>query len=107
MGRVVDERADQVVITSDNPRHEDPADIASQILAGVARRKQCCLELDRGRAIAWALEQAREGDCVLIAGKGHETCQQVEDESLYFDDREAARAWLYANARPTHLQKAA
>lgn len=107
MGRVVDQQADLLVITTDNPRHEDPAVIADDVQSGCAHRAQCHVELDRGRAIAWALEQAREGDCVLIAGKGHETCQQIEDEEVYFDDRECARAWLYANAPGRSLLRAA
>lgn len=107
MGRVVEQLADYSIITSDNPRHEDPQSIADEILQGVQRRSICQVELDRAAAIARALEHAAPGDCVLIAGKGHETCQQFEDEELPFDDREAARAWLYANAYSSSLLRAA
>jgi UDP-N-acetylmuramoyl-L-alanyl-D-glutamate--2,6-diaminopimelate ligase len=95
MGRVVQERADVAVITSDNPRFESPRQIANEILAGMRHRSQVRVELDRGTAICWALKQARDGDCVLIAGKGHEDYQVIEDERYFFDDREIAQQWLY------------
>ncbi|MGE0536729.1 MAG: UDP-N-acetylmuramoyl-L-alanyl-D-glutamate--2,6-diaminopimelate ligase [Pirellulales bacterium] len=95
MGRAVQERADVAVVTSDNPRYESPRKIANEILAGMRHRSQVRVELDRGTAICWALREARPGDCVLIAGKGHEECQIVEEERYYFDDREIARQWLY------------
>ena len=95
MGRVVQERADVAVITSDNPRFESPRQIANEILAGMRNRSQVRVELDRGTAICWALKQARDGDCVLIAGKGHEDYQVIEDERYFFDDREIAQQWLY------------
>jgi UDP-N-acetylmuramoyl-L-alanyl-D-glutamate--2,6-diaminopimelate ligase len=88
MGRVAAELADEVVVTSDNPRHEAPAAIAADILAGITRPVR--LELDRERAIRLALSEARPGDAVVLAGKGHETYQQVGDEFRAFDDREVA-----------------
>lgn len=81
--------ADVVVVTSDNPRSEDPADIASQVLDGVTA-EHCHVEVDRAAAIRWAMESAEPGDCVLLAGKGHETTQQVGDTRLPFDDRQVA-----------------
>ena len=95
MGRAVEAAADVSVITSDNPRSEAPAAIAEQILQGFQRPGAARTILDRCQAIEWALEQAQPGDCVLIAGKGHETYQIVGDRRLNFDDREVARRWLY------------
>ena len=95
MGRIAAEGADRVFITSDNPRSEDPRKIADQIRSGVrqaeARRGFLCeLESDRRQAIARAVSSASEGDVVLIAGKGHETTQVFDGESVYFSDRETA-----------------
>ena len=87
MGRVAERLADTVVLTSDNPRSEDPAVIADEVLRGVRRRERVELELDRRQAIECALRRARAGDVVLIAGKGHETGQVVGDRVLPFDDR--------------------
>lgn len=89
MGRIASELADQVVVTDDNPRHEDAAAIRAQVLAGVDGE---ALEIaDRARAITHAFEHAGTGDIVLVAGKGHETTQQVGDRRLPFSDRELAR----------------
>jgi UDP-N-acetylmuramoyl-L-alanyl-D-glutamate--2,6-diaminopimelate ligase len=97
MGRAAAERADVVVITDDNPRGEDPAQIRAEILAG-AREATSGAEVlevgDRADAIAAALHAAAPGDSVLIAGKGHETGQEVGDRVLPFDDRETALAVL-------------
>ena len=93
MGRIAAEGADRVFITSDNPRSEDPRQIADQIRSGVrqaAVSKGFEVELDRRRAIALAVSSASEGDVVLIAGKGHETAQVLDGESVYFSDRETA-----------------
>ncbi len=90
MGKVVAELADVAVVTSDNPRSEDPGAIAAEVVDGLALE----VELDRRLAIEHALETARDGDVVLIAGKGHETGQEIAGEKLPFDDREVARAAL-------------
>jgi UDP-N-acetylmuramoyl-L-alanyl-D-glutamate--2,6-diaminopimelate ligase len=87
MGQVVAALADVVLVTSDNPRSEDPAAIAADVVDGL----DLDVELDRRVAIERALEQAREGDVVLIAGKGHEQGQEVAGRKLPFDDREVAR----------------
>ncbi|MBX7072581.1 MAG: UDP-N-acetylmuramyl-tripeptide synthetase [Pirellulales bacterium] len=107
LGRIADSGSDLLVITTNNPGYESPRDIASDMLAGVRRRDRSHVELDRDMAIAWALEHARTGDCVLIAGKGNEDYQLVEDEPLPHDDRQAARDWLYAQVAPTRASKAA
>jgi UDP-N-acetylmuramoyl-L-alanyl-D-glutamate--2,6-diaminopimelate ligase len=95
MGRSVEVRADVAVVTNDNPRSEDPDEIACQILAGFVDATSAQVILDRALAIRWALSEARPGDCVVIAGKGHEDYQQIGEERTYFDDREVARHWLY------------
>ena len=87
MGRVVAELADVAIVTSDNPRSEDPAAIAAEVVDGL----DLDVELDRRRAIARALETARQGDVVVIAGKGHEQGQEIAGEKLPFDDREVAQ----------------
>jgi UDP-N-acetylmuramoyl-L-alanyl-D-glutamate--2,6-diaminopimelate ligase len=91
MGQVAARRADRVVVTSDNPRAEDPAAIIADILDGLPAGASVVTEPDRRRAIELAVRQARPGDVVLIAGKGHETYQIVGDRQLPFDDREVAR----------------
>ncbi len=97
MGRAASELADVVVVTSDNPRSEDPLAIVEEILVGArgARARgrvetELHVELERRAAIALALSLAREGDVVLIAGKGHETTQTTGDRAAPFDDREVA-----------------
>ena len=90
MGRVVDELADDGIVTSDNPRSEDSAAIAAAIAGGL----ELDVELDRRAAILRAIEGARPGDVVLIAGKGHEQGQEFADRTVPFDDREVARAAL-------------
>jgi UDP-N-acetylmuramoyl-L-alanyl-D-glutamate--2,6-diaminopimelate ligase len=87
MGRVVAELADVALVTSDNPRSEDPAAIAADVVGTL----DLDVELDRRLAIERALEQAREGDVVVIAGKGHEQGQEIAGKKLPFDDREVAR----------------
>jgi UDP-N-acetylmuramoyl-L-alanyl-D-glutamate--2,6-diaminopimelate ligase len=89
MGRLASELADLVIVTSDNPRSEDPATIAAEIVSGASREVE--VELDRAAAIARAIELARPGDVVLIAGKGAELGQELADRTVPFDDREAAK----------------
>jgi len=97
MGRAADELADLAVVTSDNPRSEDPQAIIDEILAGVADRDGVEVEPDRRAAIALALSRARPGDTVVIAGKGHEQGQEFEGgRRIPFDDREVARQELRA-----------
>jgi UDP-N-acetylmuramoyl-L-alanyl-D-glutamate--2,6-diaminopimelate ligase len=92
MGAVATRLADRVVITSDNPRDEDPRAIVADILRGV--RADCAVEPDRTRAIALALGEARRGDVVLIAGKGHETYQEIRGVRRPYNDVVVARAAL-------------
>jgi UDP-N-acetylmuramoyl-L-alanyl-D-glutamate--2,6-diaminopimelate ligase len=89
MGRIASELADVAIVTSDNPRSEDPLAIIDEILAGATAPLE--VEPDRRTAIERALALAREGDIVLIAGKGHERGQEIAGEVLPFDDRDVAR----------------
>ena len=89
MGAVAARLADHVVVTSDNPRSEDPAAIISDVIDGVAAadRGKVTVEPDRRAAIALALGEAGAADVVVVAGKGHETTQTIGDQVLPFDDR--------------------
>ena len=86
------------MITSDNPRSEDPQAIVDEILEGFDDPAAAHVILDRVAAIHWALAAARRGDCVLLAGKGHETSQIIGAERIPLDDAEVARRWLYEEA---------
>ncbi len=94
MGRVAERLADEVVVTSDNPRGEEPATIIGEVLGGMENRETAKVEPDREKAIKLALESAGGDDVVLIAGKGHETRQLFRDRVIPFDDREVARRLL-------------
>ncbi len=106
MGRVADALADVSIVTSDNPRSEKPEDIARDICSGFRSKPRICL--DRRAAIREALFEARPGDCVLIAGKGHETHQTIGTRRLPFSDRkvlldEAVR--LQSHSHPVRLPR--
>jgi UDP-N-acetylmuramoyl-L-alanyl-D-glutamate--2,6-diaminopimelate ligase len=94
MGRVAERLADRTIITSDNPRSEPPMTIIADILRGMKDKSRRVVIPDRRKAIAEALAMAREGDVVLIAGKGHEPYQIVGSEVREFDDRRAVREIL-------------
>jgi UDP-N-acetylmuramoyl-L-alanyl-D-glutamate--2,6-diaminopimelate ligase len=95
MGRAGAELSDLAIVTSDNPRSEDPEAIVAEILAGIDDREGVEAEVDRRAAIALALSRAERGDTVVIAGKGHEQGQEFENgRRLPFDDRQVAREEL-------------
>jgi UDP-N-acetylmuramoyl-L-alanyl-D-glutamate--2,6-diaminopimelate ligase len=95
MGRAGAELSDLAVVTSDNPRSEDPAKIVGEVAAGAGGGVEVEIEVDRRAAIALALERAEPGDTVVIAGKGHEQGQEFEGgRKIPFDDREVAREEL-------------
>lgn len=94
MGRVASELSDFTIVTSDNPRSEPPDAIIDAIMSGVLEGSPVGRVVDRRAAIGEALAQARTGDVVVVAGKGHETYQIIGDESLPFDDRVVARELL-------------
>ncbi len=95
MGRAVEKAASIAILSSDNPRHEDPLAIIREVLAGFVNPGTVQVISDRTSAICMALRMAEPGDCVVIAGKGHETCQIIGDQRLPHDDREVARECLY------------
>ena len=96
MGRAAGEGSDVVIVTSDNPRSEDPAAIAAEALAGVraSGNQNVLVELDRALAIGRAIAEACAGDIVLIAGKGHEKTQTSHGVAVPFDDVAVAAAAL-------------
>lgn len=93
MGAIAQNLADKIVITSDNPRSEDPQQIITDIIAGLksVNTENVIVEQDRGSAIALLKTIAQNGDVVVIAGKGHEDYQILKDKTIHFDDREEAR----------------
>lgn len=97
MGRIATELSDITVITSDNPRRENPDDIIGEIKAGCIAGKQVHVERDRRKAISFALTMAQKNDIVLIAGKGHEDYQIVGDTKSHFDDREEVQTFMREN----------
>jgi UDP-N-acetylmuramoyl-L-alanyl-D-glutamate--2,6-diaminopimelate ligase len=96
MGKIASDLADQVIVTSDNPRTENPEAILADVVAGIPGDRPIQVIADRAAAIAKAIREAQPGDGVLIAGKGHEDYQIIGTEKIHFDDREQARAALIA-----------
>jgi len=88
MGRIATDVADLVILTTDNPRSEDPKDIISEILKGISDRSKVEIILDRKEAIISALRRAKENDTVILAGKGHEDYQIIGKEKIHFSERE-------------------
>lgn len=93
MAAIVEELSDFAIVTNDNPRTEDPDVIKEDILKGFSGNQYEVI-LDRAQAIEKVLQMANKGDCVLIAGKGHEDYQIFKDETIHFDDREVVRNYL-------------
>jgi UDP-N-acetylmuramoyl-L-alanyl-D-glutamate--2,6-diaminopimelate ligase len=92
MGEVSGNMSDYTVITSDNPRNEEPGAIIDDIITGISKTEgKYEIEPDRSKAIKLAIDMAEEGDTVLIAGKGHEDYQIFADKTIHFDDVEHAR----------------
>ena len=94
MGMAAAEFSDFVVLTSDNPRSEDPLDIMNDVMVGLAALRHAACGRARSRARRFAIAISRKpkpGDVVLLAGKGHETYQILKDRTIHFDDRETAR----------------
>ena len=99
MARVAEQFAEKVIVTTDNPRHENPQGIIDEIMTGFTQPEKVQQILDRREAIEIAIMQAKPGDVVLLAGKGHETSQIVGDVHIAFDDRRVAREVLAARKR--------
>lgn len=100
MGAIAQRLADRVVLTSDNPRNENPQAIISDIAAGIDDSRALLIETDRADAIAHAIRRASPGDIVLLAGKGHEDYQLVGSEVRPFNDVTVARAALFSRGAP-------
>ena len=94
MGKIAAELADFCVVTSDNPRTENPEDIINDILPGLEGCEHYVAICDRTEAIKYALSIAKEGDVVLLAGKGHETYQDIMGEKIHYDEREIVKKLL-------------
>ena len=95
MGAIAEENADLTIVTSDNPRTEEPEAIIQEILAGMkARRGSVKVICDRAEAIRWAIDQARSGDVILLAGKGHEDYQIIGKEKHHMDEREIVAEYI-------------
>ena len=91
MGRAVEAFSDLFIITSDNPRHEDPEEIIRDILTGLKDPRNALVIVDRAEAIQRAIQMSKPDDIVLIAGKGHENYQIFSHQTIDFDDRTVAK----------------
>ena len=94
MGAIASELADLVVLTSDNPRTEEPMSVIGEIRAGMDGQTRLHIEPDRRKAIGWALDRGRTGDVIVLAGKGHETYQEVNGRLLPMDERKIVADWF-------------
>ncbi len=94
MGRIASRYADYIIVTSDNSRGEDPEDIINDIMVGVDKNSRYEKITDRQEAIINALQTARDGDCIVLAGKGHEEYEINKDGKRYFSEREIVRGWF-------------
>ena len=88
MGKIAEELADYVYVTSDNPRYEKPMEIIADILSGMTKPEKRSVICDRRQAIYTAIREHQPGDVLILAGKGHETYQLVRGETFEFDERE-------------------
>ncbi|WDV47019.1 UDP-N-acetylmuramoyl-L-alanyl-D-glutamate--2,6-diaminopimelate ligase [Clostridiaceae bacterium M8S5] len=95
MGKIASELADLCIVTSDNPRYEKPLDIIRDITKGIDNINSGCIIIqDREKAIKFALSEAKANDVIIIAGKGHETYQEIEGKTIHFDDCEIVKKYL-------------
>lgn len=94
MAKIAEQLADQIIVTNDNPRHENPEAIAQEIMQGFVHPEKVLLELDRSKAIENSIQWAKSADCILVAGKGAERYQQLGDQKLLFDDRDEVDKYL-------------
>ena len=97
MGHIAAALSDIAIVSSDNPRDEDPMDIIADVCAGMKGRAQIYREPDREKAVLLALKKAREGDIVLLAGKGHEDYQYAAEGKVHMDEREIVERYLMNN----------
>ena len=94
MGEIAAKLADIAVVTSDNPRTEDPHEIIGEILTGMSGPAETVVIENRIEAIGWALRQAQRGDVVVLCGKGHETYQEIRSEKYHLDEREIVSEYM-------------
>jgi UDP-N-acetylmuramoyl-L-alanyl-D-glutamate--2,6-diaminopimelate ligase len=94
MGKIAEDFADHIVITSDNPRSESPESIVDMIMQGISNSENIHIELNRYNAIKYALDHSKPGDTILIAGKGHEDYQEIKGKKYPFDDRKVVEELL-------------
>ncbi len=99
MGRIAAENADFTIVTSDNPRSEAPEAIIADIVAGVPEKTPHVVIPDRREAIAWAMDHHEPGDVIVLAGKGHETYQEIKGVKHHMDEREIVAEHLYGSER--------
>ena len=99
MGEIAEALADKVIVADDNPRNEDGDEIVQHILSGMDRPDLAIVQRDREKAIAYAIAHAEPGDVVLVAGKGHETYQDVGGNRLIFSDANQVRLALQAREK--------
>ena len=97
MARIAEQYADKVIVTDDNPRHEDANQIVAEIQQGFINPKKIIVQHDRSKAIRDVIQYAVKGDCILVAGKGAETYQQIGDEKFPFSDVEKVKEVLGEN----------
>ncbi len=107
MAAMAERFADNIVVTSDNPRTEDPLVIIGEVSAGLKQRDAAQTEVNRATAISSALNRARPHDVVLLAGKGHEQFQEINEIKLPFSDMAHAQAALNARTNPAHVERPA
>jgi UDP-N-acetylmuramoyl-L-alanyl-D-glutamate--2,6-diaminopimelate ligase len=88
MGAIAERLSDVTIVTSDNPRTEDPMKIIDGVLEGIINKQKVVVEADRGKAITKGISIAKEGDVILVAGKGHEDYQVIGKEKIHFSDKE-------------------
>ena len=103
MGSIAEEFSDYVFITSDNPRSEEPQQIVNDILMGIEKREKITFDIDRFKAINESIKFANKEDIVLIAGKGHEDYQILNDKVIDFDDRKIAYLFLKEKVNPNKI----
>jgi UDP-N-acetylmuramoyl-L-alanyl-D-glutamate--2,6-diaminopimelate ligase len=99
MGEIAERKSDKIYVTSDNPRTENPNQIITDIIKGLINAENAVIEPDRKRAIGLAIGQAQKGDIVLIAGKGHETYQDIDGVKHDFDDKKIALGFMNAEEK--------
>ena len=88
MGEIADKYADEIIVTSDNPRYEDPAKIADMIIEGISQESKILIELDRSKAISRAIDKMDEKSTLLVCGKGHEKNQIIGSSKIFFSDKQ-------------------